>query len=175
MSDFENDLIRYPIANICNKNIFDGHGYLDDKYVVVYDQDMALKLFYSQSVPSGFVVFQDRIEDEVSKFSLNESYDEAENYINDVTQYRTKIFSYLMVKHRKKKVKKINNKSEDFYFEVIDDLYYIMKMLSIQRYIIGFDENSLLERFHDVICKGYFPCGLTQENKLCVFDFKNIK
>ncbi|WGY45136.1 hypothetical protein [Vibrio sp. ABG19] len=175
MHKLSGEFIKEPILKICNNEIFDSHEYLKDDQVPIYDQDMALKLFYSQSVPSGFVVFQDRIEDEVSKFSLNESYDEAENYINDVTQYRTKIFSDLMVKYRKKKVKKINNKSEDFYFEVIDDLYYIMKMLSIQRYIIGFDENSLLERFYDVICTGYFPCGLTQENKLCVFDFKNIK
>ncbi|MFM2483473.1 hypothetical protein [Celerinatantimonas sp. YJH-8] len=172
MKNISEYLIKEPIFMMCRDFLFDSHGIFNEKYELINDDKFALDLFYSQNIPSKYIVWQDRIENEVAKFTFSKDYGKAEDYIDDAIKKRTSFHSKKNLEYRKKKLKNKNTKADDLYFEIIDDIYHQMKMLSIQRYIHGVVNNSLLEDIFQVIENGYLPCGMTSECNLCVYDFK---
>ncbi|MDE9430514.1 hypothetical protein [Xenorhabdus bovienii] len=144
MKDLNKKFVTEPMRFLFLDDLLSGKGQLSSDVILLEDKDKSLKLSFSQDLPDGYLVWQDLIENNAGELSLEDNYSEAEDYLEDIDEeygdlQEEKIFSY-----RKSKIKKINTEYDDFYFEIFDDIYYQLKMLSIQRYILGNKNESCI-------------------------------
>ncbi|WP_036770928.1 hypothetical protein [Photorhabdus australis] len=134
------------------------------------DKDKSLRLSLSQDLPDGYLVWQDLIENSVGEFSLENNYSEAEYYLEDIDEEYSDLQEEKTLIYRKSKIKKTNTEYDDFYFEILDEVYYQLKMLSIQRYILDYQKKSLLEKMFEIYKEGLYPCGMTKDKNIVTFN-----
>ncbi|KGM27305.1 hypothetical protein CE143_16085 [Photorhabdus luminescens] len=69
------------------------------------DKDKSLRLSLSQYLPDGYLVWQDLIENSVGKFSLEDNYSEAEDYLEDIDEEYSDLQEEKTLIYRKSKIK----------------------------------------------------------------------
>ncbi|CDG22278.1 protein of unknown function [Xenorhabdus poinarii G6] len=146
MKGLNKKFVTEPMRFLFLDDLLSGKGQLSSDVILLEDKDKSLKLSFSQDLPDGYLVWQDLIENNVGEFSLENNYSEAEDYLEDIDEEYGDLQEEKILSYRKSKIKKINTEYDDFYFEILDDIYYQLKMLSIQRYILGNKNESLLEK-----------------------------
>ncbi|WP_323869143.1 hypothetical protein [Xenorhabdus szentirmaii] len=143
---------------------------LPDCYLKIDNIELALTLAFEQLLPDGYMVWSDIIDNSIGEFRLSHEYDDADKYLNGIEEIFSVHQSKISISYRKKKIKKENSDYDDFYFEVLDEIYYQLNMLSIQRYILGEKKESILEKIFEVYKEGLYPCGMTKDKKIVVFN-----
>ncbi|PHM40341.1 hypothetical protein [Xenorhabdus miraniensis] len=159
-----------PMSFLFSDDLLSGSGELYSGVILLEEKDKSLKLSLSQDLPDGYLVWQDLIENSVGEFSLEDNYSEAEDYLEDIDEEYGDLQEEKILNYRKAKIKKTNTEYDDFYFEILDEVYYQLKMLSIQRYILGHKKESLLEKMFDIYKEGFYPCGMTKDKKIVAFN-----
>lgn len=54
--------------------------------------------------------------------------------------------------------------------KVIGDVYYQLRAVTLQRYILGRREVSFLEKIFRVYLSGFYPCGLKKDGCMVAFN-----
>ncbi|MDE1484148.1 hypothetical protein [Xenorhabdus bovienii] len=171
MIDIKKEFILEPMTFLLSeKLLFGSHGSQSDFYVEIRDPELALTLAFEQLLPNGYVVWSDVIDNSIGKFRLRSEYDDANEYLNDIDEMFSVHQSKISISYRKKKIKKENSNYDDFYFEILDEVYYQLKMLSLQRYILGGQKESILEKIFEIYKEGVYPCGMTKDKKIVAFN-----
>lgn len=162
--------ITEPMSFLFSDNLLSGGEKVPSDIILLEDKDKSLRLSLSQDLPDGYLVWQDLIENSVGEFSLEDNYSEAEDYLEDIDEEYSDLQEEKTLTYRKSKIKKTNTEYNDFYFEILDEVYYQLKMLSIQRYILGYQKKSLLEKIFEIYKGGLYPCGMTKDKKIVAFN-----
>ncbi|MGJ0639004.1 hypothetical protein [Xenorhabdus bovienii] len=170
MNDVNKKFITEPMRLLFLDDLLSGRGSLSQDVILLEDKDKSTQLSLSQNLPDEYLVWQDLIENSVGEFSLKDNYSEAEDYLEDIDEEYGDLQEEKILTYRKAKIKKTNTEYDDFYFEVLDEIYYQLKMLSIQRYILGYQKESILEKMLEIYKKGLYPCGMTKDKKIVVFN-----
>lgn len=172
MKDLDADFIFQPINFILSEGFLsgcDGEG-IPKGVEIIKDKKLALDLSTSQNLPQGFNIWQDAIDNAVGEFRTEKGFHEGEIFLeqadSDFESYQKKI----SLNYRKSKIKKTNTEYDDFYFNVLDQSYYQLKMLSLQRYVKGYVEDGLLERLFVFYFAGLYPCGIKSNKKISVYN-----
>ncbi|OCQ54677.1 hypothetical protein Ppb6_00041 [Photorhabdus australis subsp. thailandensis] len=162
--------ITEPMSFLFSDNLLSGGVKAPYDIILLENKDKSLRLSLSQDLPDGYLVWQDLIENSVGEFSLEDNYSEAEDYLEDIDEEYSDLQEEKTLIYRKSKIKKTNTEYDDFYFEILDEVYYQLKMLSIQRYILGYQKKSLLENMFEIYKEGLYPCGMTKDKKIVAFN-----
>ncbi|MCC8466697.1 hypothetical protein [Photorhabdus bodei] len=162
--------ITEPMSFLFSDNLLSGGVKAPSDIILLEDKDKSLRLSLSQDLPDGYLVWQDLIENSVGEFSLKDNYSEAEDYLEDIDEEYSDLQEEKTLIYRKSKIKKTNTEYDDFYFEILDEVYYQLKMLSIQRYILGEQKESILEKIFEIYKEGLYPCGMTKDEKIVAFN-----
>jgi hypothetical protein len=171
MIDIKKEFILEPmIFLLSEKLLFGTHSSQTGFYVEINDPELALTLAFEQLLPKRYVVWSDIIDNSIGKFRVRDEYDDADEYLNEIDEMFSVHQSRISISYRKKKIKKENSDYDDFYFEILDEVYYQLKMLSIQRYILGDQKESILEKMFKIYKEGLYPCGMTKDKKIVAFN-----
>ncbi|AOM41328.1 hypothetical protein [Xenorhabdus hominickii] len=171
MIDVKKEFVIEPMNFLLSEKLLFGTPCAQlESYLEISDLELALTLAFEQILPNGYVVWSDIIDNSIGKFRLSNEYDDADEYLNDIEEVFSTHQSKISIYYRKKKVKKENSDYDDFYFEVLDEIYYQLKMLSIQRYILGEQKESILEKIFEIYKEGLYPCGMSKDKKMAVFN-----
>ncbi|OTA15309.1 hypothetical protein Xbed_03599 [Xenorhabdus beddingii] len=170
MKDSDHKFITEPMSFLLSNALLSGGGNLPSGIILLEDKDKSLTLSLSQNLPDGYLVWQDLIENSVGEFSLEDKYSDAEEYLEGIDEEFGDLQEEKTLVYRKSKIKKINTEYDDFYFDILDDVYYQLKMLSLQRYILGYQKASLLEKMFEIYKEGFYPCGMTKDKKIVAFN-----
>ncbi|QBR50355.1 hypothetical protein [Erwinia sp. QL-Z3] len=173
----EKDFIFEPILFLQSGRIFlvRGSFEINFPFELITDIELEKELSLDQKLPKGYLVWQDAIDNSVSKFRLSDKYSEAENFIAESEGIFSVYQKKKSLEYRKSKIKNNNNKYDDFFMSVIGESYYHMKMLSIRRFIIGYDESDLLEKMYIIYTSGLYPCGLKKDGEIVAFNPESLK
>ena len=173
----EDGFIIEPMLFLQSDRIFLDSGTFEIKFSfeVINDLELAEKLSIDQVLPKGYLVWQDAIDNSISKFRLSEKYSDAENFIAESEEIFSIYQKQKSLEYRKSKIKKNNTRYDDFFMSVIGESYYHMKMLSIRRFIIGYDESDLLEKMYAIYTCGLYPCGLKKDGAIIAFNPESLK
>ncbi|MEQ1963127.1 hypothetical protein ABLB69_08120 [Xenorhabdus khoisanae] len=175
MKGVNKNFVTEPMRFLFLDDLLSGKGKLSSDVILLEEKDKSLKLSFSQDLPDGYLVWQDLIENNVGEFSLEDNYSEAEDYLEGIDEEYGDLQEEKILTYRKSKIKKINTEYDDFYFEILDDIYYQLKMLSIQRYLLGTKSESLLEKMFNIYKEGFYPCGMTKDKKIVAFNPQILK
>ncbi|RKO80840.1 hypothetical protein C5E04_16530 [Pectobacterium parmentieri] len=166
-----------PVRFFKNPLFLSGSKMASSKHDVITKKDDALKLIFSQDVPSGYWIWDDFFSGLISELILDDNYDLAQKSIverviaeNDDTLKETirKRKEYLI---RKKAGLAGNSEYDEFVKEVGDECNYMLMILSVQRYLKGEGVNNKLEELFDIFKMGFLPCGVKKNaNEIVVFD-----
>lgn len=172
MKSFDADFILQPMRFIISEDFLSGCDgeKIPDNVEIIEDKKLALEISTSQNLPQDFKVWQDVIDNAVSAFRTDREFHEGERFLesaeSDFESYQKRI----SLNHRKAKIKKNNTEYDDFYFNVLDESYYQLKMLSLQRYVKGHVEDGLLERLFAFYLIGLYPCGIKNNKKILAYN-----
>lgn len=177
MVNKEKDFIFEPILFLQSGRIFLVRGgfEINFPFELITDLELEKELSLDQKLPKGYLVWQDAIDNSVSKFRLSDKYSEAENFIAESEGVFSVYQNQKSLEYRKSKIKNYNTKYDDFFMSVIGESYYHMKMLSIRRFIIGYDESDLLEKMYIIYTNGLYPCGLKKDGEIVAFNPESLK
>ncbi|MBS9439968.1 hypothetical protein EAE91_23330 [Photorhabdus noenieputensis] len=171
MIDIKKEFVIEPMAFLLSEKLFSGVlSNQSSRYLEIHDPELALTLSFEQLLPDGYLVWLDLIENSISKFRLRSEFNEANEYLNDISKEFSVHYDKISIAYRKKKIKKENSDYDDFYFEVLDEVYSQLNMLSIQRYILGEQKESILEKIFEIYKEGLYPCGMTKDKKIVAFN-----
>lgn len=163
----DKEFILEPLRLYTSGNLFHGGEKSKiDGVELISDLEKSMHLAYEQNIGPTYLVWQDAIENEVSKLRTDK-FKEAELYLACMDEHIVNHQKNISMEYRKKKIKKQNTKFDDFYINVIDDVYYQLKMTSISRFI---NKNELFERIFNVYKNGFFPCGIKTNQTLIALD-----
>lgn len=143
---------------------------LDSSVELIEDYKLAVRLSSEQNLPNKYHVWQDAIDNAVGEFRLNKSYPDAEDFISEVDEQFSIHQSALSLNYRRLKLKKINSSYDDFYMKVIGGIYYQLRAVTLQRYILREREESFLEKNFRVYLSGFYPCGLKKDGCMVAFN-----
>ena len=76
-----NEFISEAMFFLFSDILLSGNGVLEFDVILLEDKDEALKLALDQNPPSGFCVWQDVIENDISEFFSKNSYSDAESFL----------------------------------------------------------------------------------------------
>lgn len=177
MVNKEKDFILEPILFLQSGRIFlvRGDFEINFPFELITDLELEKELSLDQKLPKGYLVWQDAIDNSVSKFRLSDKYSEAENFIAESEGVFSVYQNKKSLEYRKSKIKKYNTKYDDFFMSAIGESYYHMRMLSIRRFIIGYDESDLLEKMYVIYTSGLYPCGLKKDGAIIAFNPESLK
>ncbi|GKX55775.1 hypothetical protein SOASR030_18870 [Leminorella grimontii] len=155
-----------PIEFAFTENFFGGiPGSVDKHYVIINDINEAYKFAFEQNLPRGYKVWQDIIEQIRSSLRKNNKFQEADDSINALLAQLQSQNASSLIDYRKKKVKKINSKYDDFLFsEARNDAYFVLSTVAINRYLDNYITGSLLENVFKAYQLGGWPCGIKDES-----------
>lgn len=150
-------------------------------YQFVNDYRQALDLFYEQNIPEGYVVWHDFWEEYTSYIYENPKFQQAQQHIVDkinllfTNSEKRAIQSRLSYLKQKKQGIKFNEKFIKFKEEISDDLFEILRLISIQRFLYE-NPDPILEDIFLIIHNGCFPCGIKNDKKtIIVFNPLHLK
>ncbi|WP_395303286.1 hypothetical protein R0L47_08540 [Pectobacterium polonicum] len=166
-----------PIRFFKNPLFLSGSKIALPEYSIITKKDDALRLFFSQDVPSDYCIWGDFFSGQVSDLILEKNYNLAQEDItkairsegNDTLKETIrKRKEYLL---RKKAGLADNSKYDEFIKEVDDECNYILMMVSVQRYLKGEKVKNKIEELFDIFKTGVLPCGVKKNsNEIVVFD-----
>lgn len=140
------------------------------KCIVIKDINDAWKYAFEQNLSSGFKVWNDIIELERSRLRSNDEFQEAYKFVSDYLKTLQVNHSSNFLEYRKKKIKKTNNKLDDFIFsDARDDSFFVLSTIAINRYLNNYIKDSFLEDVFKLYKLGGWPCGL-KGHDILVFD-----
>ena len=172
MKNVDADFIFQPVRFILSEDFLSGCDgeKVPDFVEIIKEKKSALEISISQNLPQGFKVWQDSIDNAVSEFRMEKGFHEGEVFLesadSDFESYQKKI----SLSYRKAKIKKNNTEYDDFYFNVLGESYYQLKMVSLQRYVKGYIEDSFLERLFFCYSAGLYPCGIKNNKKISAYN-----
>ena len=139
-----------PLEFIFTDSFFRGlHTNTGLKCIVIKDINDAWKYAFEQNLSSGFKVWNDIIELERSRLRSNDEFQEAYKFVSDYLKTLQVNHSSNFLEYRKKKIKKTNNKLDDFIFsDARDDSFFVLSTIAINRYLNNYIvamEKSLFE------------------------------
>ncbi|SHO59241.1 hypothetical protein [Vibrio quintilis] len=143
---------------------------------VIDDQHLALQLLFEQEVPNGYGIWSDFFSDLVSSIILDKNYkffqEEITNEVRLIKGNNSKNSIRERMKYLKlKKQGLIKDESyREFLDEISDECSYMLSMISLNRYINDFVEDSIFEKIFEIFKSGMIPCGINKDNKIVVFN-----
>ncbi|EDS4738598.1 hypothetical protein MKU92_004610 [Salmonella enterica] len=160
-----------PISFMYTDEFFSGLSVIPDvNYIVTNSITDAWNYAFEQNLSAGFKIWSDVIEELRSSLMGNVMYQEAYDFINEYGKALQAENSSIFINYRKKKIKKINNKYDDFIFsEAREDAFFVLSTVAINRYLDNFIKAPFLEDVFKIYRAGGWPCGLKEKNIL-VFD-----
>lgn len=172
--NIDKDFILEPVAFSETKGFLYGSDNIVNDYQIITDRNLALRLFFEQNLPEKYAVWSDFLTDISQHIFDSSKYRESKDFIK--TQMRSnqsginkeainKRMLYLNLKKNKenKYVELI-----DFLNEVGSECVYNLELVSSQRYIFGYDGDSIIEGIFEIFKQGMMPCGYNKEIKKMV-------
>lgn len=150
-------------------------------YEFVNNYQEALDLFFEQNLPKEYLVWHDFWDNYTSYIYKNPKFQEAQKQITDEIKLvfpnseKQAIHKRLVFLKLKKQGITFNENFIKFKEEVEDDLFEILRIISIQRFLYE-KADPILEEIFYIIQKGCFPCGIkTDKKSIVVFNPLNLK
>lgn len=176
------DFYMEPVRFFTSTNFLSGTTLTFPEYDVVLDKDDALKLLFSQDVPSDYLIWEDFFSSLISDLMVDSNYNSAQKNImkrikestgDEVKNNIRKKKEFLL---RKKAGLAVNEVYDHFVKEVSDECYYMLTMVSTQRYLHKVRVESKLEELFDIMKLGLLPCGVKKNmEKIVVFNPLTLK
>ena len=172
MKNLDENFILQPMNLLFSESLLSGYNgaELSLDFEVIKDLEFSLEISKSQNLPDGYVIWQDAIDNSVSDFRLDKKFSDAENFISTKDDEFSSYQSKLSIAYRKSKLKKSNTAYDDFYFNVLGEVYYQLKMVTLQRYVRGNVENSFLEKLFHLYREGLYPCGMKNKGTIVAYN-----
>lgn len=168
-----NDLTKVlePVEFIFTDKFFKGlNGDFAFDTIILRDIEKAFESAFDQELPKDNVVWLDIIENYRRKLRSNADFDKAYETVSNYLEKLQVNHSSDLLDYRKKKIKKINNKHDDFVFsEARENAYFVLVTVSINRYLDDFIQDGFLEKLFEIYKSGGWPCGM-KKNSIIVFD-----
>lgn len=164
------DFYMEPVRFFNSPFFLSGSNPISIENEVVTKKDEALRLLFSQDLPSGYLVWSDFISELISDLILDCNYKGAQEKITKTIRHETLDLQKDSIKKRKefllKKKAGLQNTNayDDFVNEVGDEYNYVLMMVSTQRYLKGKKVNNKLEELFDILKAGVAPCGVKIKN-----------
>lgn len=153
---------------------------LAEKYEEVTTSDMALHLFYDQNLISDYCVWFDYWQLHTKYIYDNPNFQLADMQISKemslINPDREKIAMKARLNYLKLKKQGLATNLEYFNFkdEISSDLYEILKIIGIQRFLYD-QPDEFLEKIFFVMKLGCFPCGIKTNGTIVIYNPINIK
>ena len=166
-----------PINFIYSDDFFKGFEHLTLENVkVIKSLSDAMELAFEQLLPKNSIVWSDFIDEIRLQLRNNSQFKEAQQIVDDYALLQQSENKKEYVEYRKKILKKENTKYDDFvYSEAKEHASHVLITLAIQRYLNETPCNSILEDLFTIIKQGGWPCGISRNNTIYVFNPKNLK
>lgn len=142
----------------------------DSSVELIKDMNLALSLSTQQNLSDNYLIWQDAIDNAVGQFRLKNSYPDAESFISEVDEQFSIHQSVLSLNYRKQKPQKTNSPYDDFYNSFIGEIYYQLRAVTLQRFVLGERKESFLEKIFRVYSSGFYPCGLKKDGGVIAFN-----
>lgn len=171
------DFYMEPIRFFKSPLFLSGAKASSSQYQVSINKEQALRLFFSQDVPSDYQVWGDFFSRFESELRQDINFKFADEHI--VNNIRAEQADTLKDTIRKRKEYLLRKKAglidkleyDEFVKQVDDECNYILLMVSIQRYLKGEIIDNKLEEIFEIFKTGVLPCGVKKEaDELVVFD-----
>lgn len=171
------DFILEPIVFSETERFLCGSDKIVNDYQITTDRNFALRLFFEQNLPEQYAVWLEFITDISQHIFDSSKYRESKDFIKTQMRSNSSGINKEAIKKRKLYLNLKKNK-ENQYVELIDFLnkigsecVYNLELVSSQRYIFGYDNDSIIERIFEIFKQGMMPCGYNKEiNKIVVYN-----
>ncbi|MCG8708041.1 hypothetical protein JHU04_001242 [Brenneria sp. 4F2] len=164
-------MIIEPIEFIFTTGFFKGLSDIaTNNEIIIKNTDDAFCFAFEQELPSDYKVWNDIHDEYRKKLRQHAAFQKAFNFANDSLKTLQQKNSSYFLDYRKKKVKKSNNKHDDFVFsEAREDAYSVLSTIAINRYLNSFINDGVLEKIFSLYQCGGWPCGM-KGDAILVFD-----
>ncbi|MFM2479662.1 hypothetical protein [Celerinatantimonas sp. MCCC 1A17872] len=175
--NIDKDFILEPIVFSETQGFLCGSDKVVNDYQITTDRNFALQLFFEQNLPEQYAVWSDFITDISQHIFDSSKYRESKDFIKNQMRSNSSGINKDAIKKRRLYLNFKKNKEKqyveliDFLNEIGSECVYNLELVSSQRYIFDYDNNSIIEEVFEIFKQGMMPCGYNKKiNKIVVYN-----
>ncbi|KVM59988.1 hypothetical protein WJ59_31215 [Burkholderia gladioli] len=143
--------------------------------IVIAELDRAFLLAFEQSLPEGYRVWLDAIEQCRARLRRHPRFDAAQAYVERWMLDCQRRQAGERIEHRKRRLAGSNTPRDDFrWSEAREDAMFVLATLAIHRWL-GLPAERWLDGVLQAYRLGGWPCGLHEDGRLVIFDPASLR